>query len=160
MKTKHVWLGALALALGGVGTAVAQDYSSPPPPPPGPAQPNPPQPDENTAPPPPQQTQVPLGSVNLPSGYSPQTVQTAIFAALHHRGWTVVSSGPGSIVAHLLHHHVDATITLQYSPYRVDIYESSSYLVGHHAEDRIMPLTRGDWIRNLEHDIPHYLNRS
>lgn len=132
--------------------ALAQYSSPPPPPPPPPSQEAPPPPEA----PPPAPSAAPAGSVEMPAGLSPGDVRRAILAALHHRGWTVESVQPGSIVAHLLHHHVDATLTLQYGPARVDIY-AESYLVGHHAEDRIVPFVRGDWIRNLEHDIPRYV---
>ncbi|MGH7996846.1 MAG: hypothetical protein ACREFX_10880 [Opitutaceae bacterium] len=96
-----------------------------------------------------------VGSVALPPALSPGGAQRAIFAALANRQWTVVSVTPGVIVAHLLHRHIDATLTIRYSSSRVDIY-AESYLVGHHPQDRILPYVRRDWIHNLEHDIARY----
>ena len=51
-----------------------------------------------------------------------------------------------------------ATVTLSFNRGRVDFY-SESYLVGHHAEDRIVSFIREDWIKNLEHDINEYATR-
>lgn len=99
-----------------------------------------------------------MASIDLPPGLTHTQVQSAILAALQHRDWTVVSTGEHTVVGHLTHHHVDATVTLSFNRGRVDFY-STSYLVGHHVEDRIASFTREDWIRNLEHDILYYASR-
>ncbi|HZZ58423.1 MAG TPA: hypothetical protein VFE31_11380 [Opitutaceae bacterium] len=172
MKTTSLYriggMLALATAALAIRTAAQTDEAPPPPPPPpagynagaAPEAPPPPPPVTNEysepAPPPPVAEQ-PLMSVELPPGLSHGQVQAAILAALQHRDWTVVSTGEHTVVGHLLHHHVDATVTLSFNRRRVDFY-ATSYLVGHHADDRIMSFTREDWIQNLRHDILHYVN--
>lgn len=143
---------------------MAQDQAPPPPPPPAASPDNatpppPPVVEEAQPEPPPAIAEQPMMSVDLPPGLSHSQVQSAILAALQHRGWTVVSTGEHTVTGHLLHHHVDADVTFSFNRGRVDLY-SSSYLVGHHADDRIMSFTREDWIRNLRHDILYYVQHN
>lgn len=166
MKSSLYRAGVAGLLLSGtVAWLAAQDQPPPPPPDaappadqPPPDQPPPPPVYQSNEPPPPaeqEKSATPVGSVALPPGLDHEQVRTAIIRSLQHRGWNLVSNGEHSVTAHITHHHVDATYVFSFSRDRVDIY-SDSYLVGHHAEDRIAPMTRDDWVHNLEHDIPYY----
>jgi hypothetical protein len=149
------------VAVAAAGVAAAQDM--PPPPPPGPpSAPPPAYAPPNPPPAPPYEegpsSQVPVGSVAMPPGFGPEDARDAVLWALGHRGWHVVGEGPGYVTAHLLHHHVDAVLTVRYDAGHAD-FLSSAYWVGHRADQRIAPAVPRTWVRYLESDIAHYARR-
>jgi hypothetical protein len=108
-----------------------------------------------SGPPPAPEAPQAVGMLRVPPDTAVSTVRDAIALALGKRGWTVVSTDHGSIVAHLRHRGIDSTLNFHYDERRIDIF-SESFKV----DDNGRPLTRlvpDRWIKFLEDDIRGYL---